>query len=91
LREDIRCGPLLLQIARTFRALRHRDFRLLWGRLAVSAVGTWMQIVAQSLLVLKITYGSAFALGRVSLAQALACFLRWLAEVLPIALINATF
>lgn len=60
---------------KTFRALRHRDFRLLWIGLAVSAVGTWMQIVAQSLLVLKITHGSAFALGTVSLAQALAFFL----------------
>ena len=60
---------------KTFRALRHRDFRLLWCGLAVSAVGTWMQIVAQSLLVLKITHGSAFALGTVSLAQALAFFL----------------
>jgi MFS family permease len=60
---------------KTFRALRHRDFRLLWIGLAVSAVGTWMQIVAGSLLVLKITHGSAFALGTVSLAQALAFFL----------------
>jgi hypothetical protein len=34
-----------------------------------------MQIVAQSLLVLKITHGSAFALGTVSLAQALAFLL----------------
>jgi predicted MFS family arabinose efflux permease len=60
---------------KTFRALRHRDFRLLWIGLSVSAVGTWMQIVAQSLLVLKITHGSAFALGTVSLAQGLAFFL----------------
>jgi MFS family permease len=57
---------------KTFRALRHRDFRLLWIGLAVSAIGTWMQIVAQSLLVLKITHNSAFALGTVSLSQALA-------------------
>jgi MFS family permease len=34
-----------------------------------------MQIVAQSLLVLRITHGSAFALGAVSLAQASAFFL----------------
>jgi MFS family permease len=60
---------------KTLRALRHRDFRLLWFGLAVSAIGTWMQIVAGSLLVLKITHGSAFALGSVSLAQALAFFL----------------
>jgi MFS family permease len=62
-------------IFHTFRALRYRDFRLFWVGLAVSAVGTWMQIVAQSLLVLNITHGSAFALGTVSLAQALAFFL----------------
>jgi MFS family permease len=43
--------------------------------LVASAVGTWMQIVALSLLVLKITHGSAFALGTVSLAQALSFFL----------------
>ncbi len=59
----------------TFRALRYRDFRLLWISLIVSSVGTWMQIIAQSLLVLKITHGSAFALGTVSLAQALSFFL----------------
>ncbi len=34
-----------------------------------------MQIVAQSLLVLKLTHGSAFALGCVSLSQAVAFFL----------------
>jgi MFS family permease len=56
------------------RSLQHRDFRLLWGGLIVSAVGTWMQIVAQSLLVLQLTHGSAFALGLVSLAQSLAFF-----------------
>lgn len=57
------------------RALRHRDFRLLWVGLFVSAVGTWMQIVAQALLVLHLTGGSALALGTVSLAQAAAFFL----------------
>lgn len=56
----------------TFRALEHRNFRLLWTGLALSAVGTWMQIVAQSLLVLDLTHGSAAALGIVSLAQATA-------------------
>lgn len=58
-----------------FGALRHRNFRLLWAGLTVSAVGTWMQIVAQSLLVLDLTHGSATALGTVSLAQALAFLL----------------
>lgn len=57
------------------RALRHRDFRLLWVGLFVSAVGTWMQILAQALLVLELTDGSSLALGAVSLAQAAAFFL----------------
>jgi MFS family permease len=60
---------------RTFQALHYRGFRLLWTGLAVSAVGTWMQIVAQSLLVLDLTHGSAVALGTVSLAQALSFLL----------------
>ena len=59
----------------TFEALRHREFRLLWLALLASAVGTWMQIVSLSLLVLRITHGSALALGAVSLAQAAAFFL----------------
>jgi MFS family permease len=61
-----RGGPLYV--------LRHRDFRLLWLSLVFSAVGTWMQIVAQALLVLDISHGSALALGAVSLAQSLAFF-----------------
>ena len=54
--------------------LRHRDFRLLWLGLVGSAIGTWMQIVAQALMVLELSHGSALALGAVSLAQALAFF-----------------
>lgn len=59
----------------TFRALRHRNFSILWISLIISSIGTWMQIVAQSLLVLNITHNSAFALGTVSLAQAASFFL----------------
>jgi MFS family permease len=59
----------------TFRALRHRHYRTLWIGVLASALGTWMQIVAQSLLVLRITGNSALALGTVSLAQASAFFL----------------
>jgi len=58
-----------------FEALQHHDFRLLWAAFAVSAVGTWMQIVALSLLVLDLTHGSAAALGTVSLVQAAAFLL----------------
>ncbi len=57
-----------------FRVLRHRDFRLLWLGLIGSAIGTWMQIVGQALLVLELSHGSALALGAVALAQALAFF-----------------
>src|SRR6202166_379162 len=60
---------------KAFHALRYRDFRMLWAGLAVSAVGTWMQIVALSLLVLDLTHGSAAALGAVSLVQALSFLL----------------
>lgn len=57
-----------------FQSLRHRDFRFLWLGLSFSAMGTWMQIIGQSLLVLKISHNSPVALGWVSLAQALAFF-----------------
>ncbi|MFC4452241.1 MFS transporter [Deinococcus sonorensis] len=57
---------------RTFEALGNREFRWLWLALLVSAVGTWMQVVTLSLLVLRITKGSTLALGSVSLTQALA-------------------
>src|ERR1700758_1929546 len=60
---------------RGVRALRHREFRWLWIGFLLSSVGTWMQIVAQSWLVLRLAHGSAFALGCVSLAQASAFFL----------------
>ena len=49
---------------RTFRAFSYREFRLLWGGAFTSATGTWMQLVAQSWLVLELS-GSAFYLGLV--------------------------
>jgi MFS family permease len=66
--------PVAARRGGPFWVLRHRDFRLLWLGLLGSAVGTWMQIVAQALLVLELSHGSALALGAVSLAQALAFF-----------------
>jgi MFS family permease len=54
--------------------LKHRDYRLFWLGQTVSGVGTFMQVVGQSLLVLKLSNNSALALGLVSLAQALAFF-----------------
>ncbi len=57
------------------RSFAHRRFAIVWSGMACSAVGTWMQIVAQSLVTLRITHGSAFALGAVLLAQAAAFLL----------------
>ena len=68
-------APGLPQGFGTFRALRHRHYRILWIGMLASALGTWMQIVAQSLLVLRLSGNSAVALGTVSLAQASAFFL----------------
>jgi len=39
----------------TFRALRHRNYRIFLGGQAVSLIGTWMQNVAQSWLVYRLT------------------------------------
>src|SRR3954470_23761206 len=54
----------------TFKALRHRDFRLFWMGQAISTTGTWMQGTGQSWLVLQLT-NSPFALGTVTMFQAL--------------------
>jgi MFS family permease len=50
------------------RALRHRDFRLFWLGQLVSLIGTWMQSVAQSWLVLELT-NSPLRLGIVGALQ----------------------
>ncbi len=49
----------------TFRALRHRNFRLWFFGQGLSLVGTWMQTMAQQVLVYRLT-GSAVALGVVN-------------------------
>jgi MFS family permease len=50
------------------RALNHRDFRLFWIGQSVSSVGSWMQSVGLSWLVLELT-NSPFRLGLVSALQ----------------------
>jgi len=50
------------RLRRTFSALRYRDFRLVWIGAFISTTGTWMQVIAQSWVVLDMT-GSAFYLG----------------------------
>jgi MFS family permease len=46
-------------------ALQSRNFRLYWTGQAISLIGTWMQVVAVSWLVWRLTH-SAFLLGLVS-------------------------
>ena len=53
---------------RGLAALRSRDFRLFWSGQVISLIGTWMQIVAQSWLVLELT-DSAFLLGVLTAVQ----------------------
>src|SRR3984893_16668199 len=50
------------------RALRHRNFQLFFSGQLISLVGTWMQSVAQSWLVYKLT-GSGLLLGAVGFAS----------------------
>jgi MFS family permease len=50
------------------RALEVRDFRLFWCGQGVSLIGTWMQSVAQSWLVLELT-SSPFRLGLIGTLQ----------------------
>ena len=49
-------------LRRVFTAFQYRDFRLLWLGACTSSIGTWMQKLAQSWLVLQIS-GSPFLLG----------------------------
>jgi len=56
-------------VGRTFRSLHHRNARLYLAGLAVSNVGTWMQVVAQGWLVLTLTDDSGVALGIVTALQ----------------------
>ncbi len=54
--------PVQGRLARTFSALRYRDFRYVWLGAFTSTTGTWMQTVAQGWVVLSMT-NSALLLG----------------------------
>src|ERR1700726_1542092 len=58
----------------TVRALRHRNFRLFFAGQLISLIGTWMQTVAQSWLVYRLT-GSSALLGSVNFASQIPVFL----------------
>jgi MFS family permease len=62
------------RVPHTFRALRHRNFRLFISGQIVSLVGTWMQNTAQSWLVYRMTH-SELLLGTTWFCSQIAVFL----------------
>ena len=62
------------RLALAVRALRHRNFQLFFAGQLISLIGTWMQIVAQSWLVYRLT-GSALLLGTVGFASQIPVFI----------------
>jgi len=65
--------PVATGIPHTFRALRHRNFRLFIIGQIISLVGTWMQNVAQSWLVYRLTH-SELLLGTAWFCSQIAVF-----------------
>jgi MFS family permease len=53
------------RLGSTFRALRHRNYQLWFFGQGISLIGTWMQSMAQQVLVYRLT-GSAISLGVVN-------------------------
>jgi hypothetical protein len=56
------------RVRRAARALRHRDFRVYWFGQAVSVTGLWMQTMALSWLVYRLT-DSPLYLGLLAVAR----------------------
>ena len=61
-------------MAETFRALRSRNYRLFFTGQTLSLIGSWMQTVAMSWLVYRLT-GSKVMLGTVALSSQIPMFL----------------
>ncbi len=55
-------------LRRGFPALKHRNFRLFWFGQCISLIGSWMQSIGQSWLVLELTH-SALRLSLVTMMQ----------------------
>ncbi len=72
--EFARPGSRQSRLGLAVRALRHRNFQLFFAGQAISLIGTWMQTVAQSWLVYRMT-GSALLLGAVGFASQIPVFI----------------
>jgi len=70
--DDLRLAPVEETtdnvLGGTFRALRYRNYRLIWIGFFLSNIGTWMQTVAQGWLVRELTASTAL-IGFVSFAS----------------------
>ena len=74
---SVNSGPAAQKTAwlpATLRALRHRNFQLFFSGQLVSLIGTWMQSIAESWLVYRLT-GSALLLGAAGFASQIPVFL----------------
>ena len=77
---DLRAGASVAPPARPgriglmMRSLRHRNFRLFFTGQLISLIGTWMQTVAESWLVYRLT-GSSLLLGSVGFASQIPVFI----------------
>src|SRR3954466_1165305 len=67
-------GARASRLPAAMRALRHRNYHLFFVGQLVSLTGTWMQSVAQSWLIYRMT-GSAVLLGLVGFASQIPVFL----------------
>lgn len=63
-----------MKIPSALRALKHRNYRLFFGGQLISLIGTWMDSVAASWLVYRLT-GSSVLLGTVGFANQIPVFL----------------
>jgi MFS family permease len=45
-------------LQRVFKAFQYRDFRLMWTGACLSAIGTWMQMVAQGWLIWELSHSA---------------------------------
>jgi MFS family permease len=63
-----------MNIKTVFRALRHKNYRLFFAGQSISLIGTWMQQIAVSWLVYRMT-NSTFLLGLVGFSSQISTFL----------------
>lgn len=73
-KEQLTQNNSVSKLSNTFRALKHKNFRYFFAGQFVSLTGTWMQSVAQSWLVYRLT-GSVVLLGLIGFASQIPVFL----------------